>query len=1084
MRAYHNTRKPDWRAPFGAVPAGTEVAIALDVWDDPGASCTCRTWIDGIGERLLPMEKQEMEDHLRFFCRIPAETPDIIWYNFLVTRSDGYVCRYGASGNKVGGEGCLYESDAPSFQLTVYAPRPLPEWYRNAIVYQIFPDRFCRGADWKERTEASLSRERKGIARRLAEDWNTVPSYDKSPEGRVQVWDFYGGTLSGIEEKLDLLQHLGITALYLNPIFEASSNHRYDTGDYRKIDPMLGDEDAFRRLAEAAAKKGISIILDGVFNHTGCDSLYFNKYGNYPGLGAWQSEDSPYRSWYRFDSSPIGYDCWWGVDDLPCLEEQNECCRRFFFEDPDSVIRKWLIAGAKGWRLDVADELPDDFIEGIKSAVTDTLGEDGLLMGEVWEDASHKVSYGQLRRYLLGTELDCTMNYPLRTAMHDFLLGRQSAEDFAEELNALQENYPPSAFYGALNLMGSHDRPRIMTIMGGAPDPNILSEDERRDYRLNPGQRSLAKSRIWLMTLLQMTMPGVPCIYYGDEAGMEGYSDPYNRAGYPWGEEDEDLKTIYRNAIGLRKLDPVFTDGAFAPFAQNGDVFGFYRDTDKSHAAVLVNRSLSQAHDVTLPAKGERAVEIIGGRSVTVENGQSNLTLPPMGSAVIIFHDAQTGYAAPMPEGTGVLCHITALPNEGGPGNIGQPAMDFVKLLSEAGQRYWQILPLHPTDSNGSPYAGSSAFAANISLLPESEGELRTLFHSFGGGEDYETFCRDNAYWLTPYALFMGLKKIYDNKPWYEWLPQHRNYDPDAVTDAEALEEADFHRFCQFRFHTLWQQLHQAAGQAGIKIIGDIPMYVSDDSADVWANRGLFTVDEEGRKTRCAGCPPDDFAPEGQHWGNPLYRWDKMKENGYDWWMLRLGRMFALYDYVRLDHFRGFEAYWSIPEGETPSAGQWVYGPGTDLFRTAYERFGPLPVLAEDLGTITPAVRGLLDACGFPGTDVAQFFDGDPMTEFRPEEGKIVYSGTHDNQTLTAWCRERYPDMDPQEAAVKVLEKVLSSEARVIILPLQDVLGLDDDARMNTPGTTENNWRWQASAGQMPEALQRLRALINNTNRR
>ena len=1084
MRAYHNTRELNWRAPFGAVPAGTEVTLALDVWDDPGASCGCRLWIDDRGETLLPMEKQEAEDHLRFLCRIKTEAPDLIWYRFFVTQSDGRVLHYGPAGNRVGGEGCLYDTEPASFQLTVYVPRPLPEWYRNAIVYQVFPDRFRRGADWKERADAALRPERKGPARRLVEDWNTVPSYEKSPEGKITVWDFYGGTLSGIEEKLEYLRKMGVTALYLNPVFEAASNHRYDTGDYRKIDPMLGDEAAFRRLTEAAAAKGISVILDGVFNHTGCDSLYFNKYGNYPSLGAWQSEDSPYRSWYRFDDGPIGYDCWWGVDDLPCLEEENEAFRRFLFEDEDSVMRKWMDAGVKGWRLDVADELPDHFIEGIKSAVTGALGADGLLMGEVWEDASHKVSYGQLRRYLLGTELDCTMNYPLRRAAHDFLLGRMSAEDLAEELKALQENYPPTAFYGALNLMGSHDRARIMTIMGDTPDPDQLSEDERRDYRLDPGQRSLAKSRIWLLTLLQMTMPGVPCIYYGDEAGMEGYSDPYNRGGYPWEEEDEDLKTIYSNAIGVRKLDPVFTGGTFEPFSWDEDVFGFYRDLDNTHAAVLLNRSLGRTHTVTFPAKGERAAEIISGRHVTVEDGRAIITLPPMASAVIFFHQAGDGFAAPMPKGTGILCHITSLPSDGRPGSIGAPALEFVDFLAEAGQRYWQILPLHPTDDTGSPYAGASAFAANISLLPKSEEKLRDLFRSFEGGEDYDAFCSANAYWLTPYALFMGLKKMYGNRPWYEWPEQHRNYDPDAVTDPEALEEADFRRFCQFRFHTLWQQLHRAAKEAGVNIIGDIPMYVSDDSADVWAYRGLFTVDDQGRKTRCAGCPPDAFCPDGQHWGNPLYRWDAMKEDGYDWWMHRFERVFGLYDYVRLDHFRGFEAYWSIPEGEKPCAGQWIQGPGTDLFRTAYERFGPLPVLAEDLGTMTPAVRGLLDACGFPGTDVVQFFDGDPMADYRPEDGKIVYTGTHDNQTLAGWCKERYPDLDPEEAAGRLLEKALTCGANVVILPLQDVLGLDDSARMNTPGTTGTNWQWQASAEQIPEALQKLRSLEERINKR
>ncbi len=1074
MRAFHDTRQSAYRAPYGAVPVGTAVRVALDVWDDPCASCVCRLWIDGAGESLLPMERTEQEGRLRFFCDIPAETADIIWYSFLIYRSDGGVSRYGAAENRVGGEGRLYDHEPPSFQLTVYVPRPLPEWYRKAIVYQIFPDRFRRGPGWEELTEAALSRPRNGPGKRLVEDWNSTPVYDKTPEGRVRVWDFYGGTLSGIEEKLDYLKQMGVTALYLNPVFEAASSHRYDIGDHTKIDPMLGDEEAFRRLCEAASEKGISVILDGVFNHTGCDSLYFNKYGNYPGPGAWQSEASPYRSWYRFDDSPIGYDCWWGVDDLPCVEENDGSYRDFIFGDDNSVVRRWLKAGARGWRLDVADELPDDFIEGVKSAVVDALGEEGLLLGEVWEDASHKISYGKLRRYLLGTELDSVMNYPFLDAAKGFLTGGLGAGDFAELLEELKENYPPSALCGALDLIGSHDRPRIMTILGGAPDKASLTEEERRDYRLSPEQRALAKSRMWLIVLLQMTMPGVPCIYYGDEAGLEGYDDPYNRGAYPWGSEDEDLKTIYRNAIGLRKLDPVFTDGSFTPFSQEPDVFGFYRETDRTRVAVLINRSLSEERSVAIHAKGKRAAELISGGLVELKYGEARLSLPPLGSALISFHDPGDGLAAPMPEGTGILCHITSLPNEDGPGNIGRPALEFIDMLARAGQRYWQILPIHPTDEHGSPYAGASAFAANIALLPESGEELRALYRSFEGGEEYEAFCRENGHWLTPYALFMGLKKLNGNEPWYRWPEQYRNYAPEVITDPEVLDEAGFQRFCQFRFHETWRKVREAAAQAGVSIIGDMPMYVSLDSADVWAYRDLFTVGEDGRKTHCAGVPPDAFSDEGQHWGNPLYRWERMKEDGYEWWMRRFARAFDLYDYVRLDHFRGFESYWSIPEGEKPPAGQWIPGPGTELFRKAYERFGPLRVIAEDLGYATPAVRGLLDACGFSGTDVVQFYEGDPLNEYRPESGKIAYSGTHDNRTLVGWCGERYPDIPAREAADRVLKNVLSSEAAVKIVPLQDVLGLDDEARMNTPGTVGTNWRWQARKEQLPEALERL----------
>ena len=1084
MRAFHDSRQAIYRQPYGAVPVGTDVTLSLDVWEDDGAAALCRTWVDGVGETLFPMERTRLADRLRFTCVLPANRPDLIWYSFILTGSDGVQRRYGAREGRVGGEGQLLDWEPPSFQLTVYRPRPLPDWYRNAVVYQIFPDRYCRGEDWKTLAGKALSKPRKGPARRLEADWEATPFYERDETGRVTAWDFYGGTLSGIREKLPHLRELGVTALYLNPIFEAASNHRYDTGDYRKIDPMLGDEEAFTDLALAAEEAGISLILDGVFNHTGCDSRYFNKYGNYDTLGAYQSEDSPYRDWYRFDDSPAGYDCWWGVDDLPNLEETAPGYQDLIYRGEDSVVRRWLKAGAKGWRLDVADELPDEVIAGIKATVTDTLGKDGLVIGEVWEDASHKVSYDKLRRYLLGDELDGVMNYPLRDAVHGYLLGRTSAPDLRESLTALQENYPREAFYGSLNLMGSHDRPRLMTLMGEAPDPASLTEAEKRDYRLPDDKRGLAKGRIWLATLLQMTLPGVPCIYYGDEAGLEGYADPYNRGTFPWGKEDKDLETIYRSAIGLRKLSPVFTDGDFTPFAQGDDVFGFLRTGGADRCAVAVNRSLWDSPTVTLPLSGKTAVDLVNGSPVACrDDGTAEITLRPMGSAVVFFRDDDPRLGAPMPRGAGVLCHITSLPNDKGPGNIGRPARDFIDFLAAAGQKYWQILPLNPTDEHGSPYAGASAFAANPALLPEGEAELRAMFKAFQGGPDYEAFCEKNKGWLEPYTLFTALKKKHKFQAWQDWPKADRTYPPQSATDPAVRAEAAFLTYCQYRFHVLWTELRAYAKEKGVAIIGDLPMYVSADSADVWAERDLFTVDAEGRSSQVAGVPPDYFAKEGQLWGNPLYNWDRMRADGYDWWMRRLARVFDLYDYVRLDHFRGFESYWSIPAGEKATAGRWVFGPGTDLFRRARDRFGPLPVLAEDLGSLTPAVRGLVDQCGFPGTDVVQFYDGDPLAGYQPPAGKVAYTGTHDNQTLLGWCGDRYPDLDPAETAEKLKKTVLASAADVVILPLQDVLGLGDEARMNTPGTVGTNWAWQADQRDMKGAAARLLALTNETDR-
>lgn len=1079
MRVYHNTREARCREPFGAVYTGQPVRLSLDVWEEPEAVCTLRLWVDGKGETLLPMERREMEGFVRYTVEVRSETPDLLWYSFLIQSPHGFW-RYGARQGATGGEGAVYDWEPPSFQLTVSRPSRTPAWYKNAIVYQIFPDRFYRGKDW---TPFLLKGHEKGPKRFLVEDWDQPPRYQRDEAGRITAWEFHGGTLRGILEKLPELRDMGITALYLNPIFEAASNHRYDTGDYCRIDPLLGSNEDFAALCRRAEELGISIILDGVFNHTGCDSLYFNKYGNYDSQGAYQSEDSPYRSWYRFDGSPAGYDCWWGVDDLPCVEENDESYRRFIYEGPDSVVRRWLRAGAKGWRLDVADELPDDFIAGIKNAILEERPQDGFLLGEVWEDASNKISYSRLRRYLLGDELDAVMNYPLRDGVEGFVKGELTAGALHERLMTLYENYPREAFYSTLNLMGSHDRMRVMSILGDAPPEHSLSDRERAAYRLSEAQRNLAKGRLWLVVLLQMTLPGVPCIYYGDEAGLEGYADPYNRAPFPWGREDPDTQSIYRNALSLRRLYPVLVEGDFRPFFDGEDIFGFVRRNGEDSMTVLVNRSLSESHTVTIPAFGARAVELVGGLPVEVSGETASVTLAPMGSAVIHF-PPKASLAAPMQRGSGVLCHITSLPNETGPGCLGKPALEFVDFLRESGQTYWQILPLNPTDEHGSPYAGTSAFAGNIALLGMEEEALQAAFAAFVPTEDYRRFCKQNAFWLDAFAMFSALKARMGGVPWQQWPKAYRTYDPALYRDETLAQEAAFYTFCQYTFQTRWLEVRSYASKNGIQIIGDLPMYVSADSADAWAAPEMFTLDPAGYPTLQAGVPPDYFSAEGQLWGNPLYRWDAMEQDGFSWWLGRLERAFSLYDAVRLDHFRGFESYWAIPAGKKAVDGKWLFGPGYTLFEAAYRRFGPLPLVAEDLGMITPAVRGLVARCGFAGTDVLQFFNGDPLMGYTPPQGKVAYSGTHDNATLLGWSEERYPDEVPEETAAQLLENLFHCDAEVVIVPLQDVLGLGDEARMNTPGTVGQNWQWQAEKEAFQDWGARLLDLTIKTNRR
>lgn len=1077
----HISSNCEYRRPFGAAPAGGTVSLSLDVWDDSGATAEIRTWIDGRGEALYPMEGVWQDGHLRFTGTFAVPDPAIVWYYFKIHGSDGRTSYYGTKGGATSGEGALYEYEPSSWQISVYLTRKvLPEWYKQGIIYQIFPDRFARGKDWRERVAASLSQKRNGPARRLVEDWYQPPCYQKDASGRIEAWDFYGGTLSGIEEKLGYLEALGVTVLYINPIFESASNHRYDTGDYMKVDPMLGDEQTFAELCRKAAEHGMSVMLDGVFNHTGCDSRYFNKYGNYPELGAYQSPESPYRSWYKF-ADDGSYASWWGVDDLPDVRSDNPEYHDYIC-GKDGVIRHWMRLGARGWRLDVADELPEPFIRDIAGAAQ-AEKPDAAVIGEVWEDASNKIAYGKPRHYLLGGELDSAMNYPFRGAVLDFLLNKADAYLTAARFEQLLENYPHEALYSALNLLGSHDRSRIFTLLGGAPDPDTMDDAQRAAFRLDEGQRGLAKSRLWDAVLLQMTMPGVPSVYYGDEAGMEGYTDPYNRGPFPWGREDKDCFNICRNAIAIRKSLPLLVDGDFHPFAVNADVFGFTRSDGTDTVMVLINASLRTRHEFTVPMAGEAVDDILSGQDVEVADGQAAVGLWPLGSAVLYFHKAQM-LERPLEHGMGVLCHITSLPNAGAPGTMGEPARKFIDYLAAAHQRYWQILPVNPCDGHGSPYAGLSAFAGNTRLVEGTEEDLAEKAAAVADGDPaYRAFCEKEKEWLVPYATFRAIKKIQGETAWQTWPQKYRTFRPALAREKRLAPLVKAHMKRQYVFSAEWRELKDYAHSKGIALIGDMPMYVSADSSDVWSSQSLFMLDEEGVPSSIAGCPPDQFSEDGQVWGNPTYRWKEMEKDGYSWWMRRFARACELYDYVRLDHFLGFSSYFSIPAGKLAKDGAWRFGPGAELFRRVFESQGPLPFIAEDLGSITPAVHALSARCGFPGLDVVQFADTDVRCGYKPLAGKIACSGTHDTQTLLGWVRQRFGEEGAEELAAKILDEVLASDAEVAIVPLQDVLGLGDEARMNVPGKAEGNWSWQAEASALGESEKHLAELAERSGR-
>lgn len=461
----------------------------------------------------------------------------LYFYRFeILNKADIYFC--GRDKN-----GCAIIGDwLPEWQLTVYEKDfKTPSWFYGGVMYQIFPDRFCKG-----RTP-DLSGITKDYVMR--KDSDGVPEFARDKNGNMKTNDFFGGNLDGIRSKLPYLKALGVTCIYLNPIFEAYSNHKYDTADYMKIDPMFGTEKDFRRLCSEARKHGIHIILDGVFSHTGCDSVYFNKYGRYGKGGAYRDKSSPYYNWYTFKAWPDDYDCWWGVKILPNVKELEPSFLDFI-TGKNGVIKHWLRAGAHGFRLDVADELPDEFIKLLRRSLKEEKN-DALLIGEVWEDASNKISYGTRRKFLEGQELDSVMNYPFKDAIIDFVL-KGDAESFAVKIYDILNNYPEPATNCLMNILGTHDTVRILTVLSGA-DIEGMTREQRAYYKLSEEEYSKGKKLLILAAVLQFTLPGVPCIYYGDEAGLYGFEDPFNRRFYPWDKEDNELIEFYKLLGNIRK---------------------------------------------------------------------------------------------------------------------------------------------------------------------------------------------------------------------------------------------------------------------------------------------------------------------------------------------------------------------------------------------------------------------------------------------------------------------------------------------------------------------------------------------------
>lgn len=600
-----DSKSERFKTPWGAVPAGTVVSFTLRPPHLEFTRVTLFAQFEQSNQTYsidLPWSGVEDKRDLFVGTMETGSYVGLVWYRFQLERKDG----------------TSIESDR--YQLTVYdGSEQVPDWFGQGMTYQIFPDRFCR---------LSVPDPTGMVGgRTVHQNWEEEPVFRPDEHGEVRNRDFFGGSLQGVISKLDDLQALGVETLYFNPIFEAAENHRYGTADYDRVDPMLGCNEDFTTLCEQAHQRGMRVMLDGVFNHVGYVSRYFNGTGEYDSLGAAQSQNSPYYDWFSFQDWPNWYASWWGIYSLPAVEESHPDYVEFITGE-NGVVRKWLRAGADGWRLDVADELPDSFVAAVHQAAR-AENPQAQIIGEVWEDGSNKIAYSERRRHIWGRHCDGLMNYPLRNSLLGWLLGGDAAQ-FCREMETLRENYPHFAFYSAMNSLGTHDTPRILTLLGTGGVGGDQSKEKKALHRLTPEQRQLGLQRLKLGFLVLFGFPGSPTVYYADEVGAEGWEDPFNRRPYPWGQEDLDLQA-YVAALGqLRKKSMPLRKGDLQYVAANGALLAFTRSYEGETVLIAANHS-----DTPVTLKYPDAnVEPLLGQCEIHRKDTAQIVLPPMGGVM------------------------------------------------------------------------------------------------------------------------------------------------------------------------------------------------------------------------------------------------------------------------------------------------------------------------------------------------------------------------------------------------------------------------------------------------------------------
>ena len=576
MRILYDSKKIIHKDPFGTLTPNETCTLNVHVPQNVGAlKVDCVIRMEDTGKEtivtLLPSETRGA--YVVFSGSFSLAERGLYFYYFRVSKPDSSFRLFKQGDDTNMEAGALWQLSCVPADFTT------PDWAKGATIYQVFPDRFYKSGD------CDLTGKLEPYT--VHKDWREDVVWKPDENGEVLNNDFYGGNFKGITEKMGYIASMGATILYLNPISKSFSSHRYDTGDYKAPDPMLGTEADFTAMCEEAHNHGIKVILDGVYSHTGSNSLYFDRNGTFGGKGAYCSKESPYYSWYQFYNYPNSYNSWWGFYTLPTVNKMDPAFLDFIIDAEDSVVAHWLKLGADGFRLDVADELPDEFILRLKNRIR-AIKPDVLLMGEVWEDASNKVAYDKRRRYFIDGELDSCMNYPFRTAIVNFLRGHDSGHGIKDAVMSIVENYPKQVVQCNMNLLGTHDTPRIITWL---VDDFEGSREEYSTRHISRNRLDLAYERLMMASFIQYMLPGCPSLYYGDEAGMEGHKDPFNRRTYPWGREEPSLIAHFKALGAIRKQEEVLRLGDIAFIQASDRRLAFFRELNGRKLNIYVNRN-------------------------------------------------------------------------------------------------------------------------------------------------------------------------------------------------------------------------------------------------------------------------------------------------------------------------------------------------------------------------------------------------------------------------------------------------------------------------------------------------------------